>query len=69
MEIKSQVSRGMNHIDSPSLGPVPGSSVDVNTEMKFKPRDTNQIEAAKDCVTSGTEQLLPSGSPNTQTMD
>lgn len=33
--------------------------VDVNTAMEFKPRVTNQIDAAKPCVTSKAEQLLP----------
>lgn len=55
---QSEVSRGMNCLFGPSVLSLQGF-VDVNTVMEFKPRVTNQIEAAKPCVTSKAEQLLP----------
>lgn len=48
----------MNCLSGPSVLSLQGF-VDVNTVMEFKPRVTNQIEAAKPCVTSRAEQLLP----------
>lgn len=48
----------MNCLFGPSALSLQGF-VDVNTAMEFKPRVTNQIEAAEPCVTSRAEQLLP----------